>query len=655
MIFENLLINNFGVYSGKQNFDLTTEIKKPVILIGALNGSGKTTFLQAIDFVLYGKFSNYFNSQKLSYENFLIKNVNKQNFDEGAQIELIFSRKYKGKKQKFKLSRNWKVIGKKMKEEFFVFIDDQYDEDITKDWDNFVDQILPSRVASLFFFDGEKIEQLADLDQSKQVLKKAINSLLGLEIVDQLNIDVDEFQRRSMLKIKDEGEVEAIKSIEKETSAYERQLKEIDEKITKAEDEQSKLLYELRQTDIALSQKGIAYYEKKKEYEKEQQDIQQKIDEINQQLIKLASGDAPLLILKDEVQELLSQSISVNQSNNHEQNKKRINILLEKFEKFSKQNSKDENFLSKLDQFINDNKISDPINQDNHQHLLPSLNYQDLNFLINESFVNVESEISKLILNKKKLDEQFEKISQLINKIPSDEEIKPLIEKYNEQKKEESIMITKINVLNDQRKKINGPLIKLNIELRKEYEKKTTKDLIDLDNKRFIDYSHKIKDVLSSFHVKALDYHIKRLEKLILNCFRSLHRKKNFIKSIKIDTENFNLKVEDHNNRNVDTEDLSAGERQLLAVAILWGLAKASNSAAPTIIDTPLGRLDSEHRLNLVEQYFPTASKQVILLSTDEEINKTYHKYMAPYLARSYKIEYDEKLNGSKLTEGYFF
>ena len=163
MIFENLLINNFGVYCGKQNFDLSTKSKKPVILIGALNGSGKTTFLQAIDFVLYGKFSNYFYSQKLSYENFLIKNVNKKNFEEGAQIELTFNRKYKGKKQKFKISRNWKLIGKKMKEEFFVFIDDQFDEDITKDWDNFVDQILPSRVASLFFFDGEKIEQLADL------------------------------------------------------------------------------------------------------------------------------------------------------------------------------------------------------------------------------------------------------------------------------------------------------------------------------------------------------------------------------------------------------------------------------------------------------------------------------------------------------------
>ena len=64
MILEKLLVNNFGVYAGKQKFNLSPD-KKPVILIGALNGSGKTTFLQAIDFVLYGKFSNIFHSSKL--------------------------------------------------------------------------------------------------------------------------------------------------------------------------------------------------------------------------------------------------------------------------------------------------------------------------------------------------------------------------------------------------------------------------------------------------------------------------------------------------------------------------------------------------------------------------------------------------------------
>ena len=654
MIFENLLINNFGVYSGKQNFDLSTKEKKPVILIGALNGSGKTTFLQAIDFVLYGKFSNFFYSQKLSYENFLKKNINKNNYDEGAQVELVFFRKYKGKNEKFKISRNWKAIGKKIKEEFFVFIDDVYDEDITKDWDNFVDQILPSRVASLFFFDGEKIEQLADLEQSKGVLKKAINSLLGLEIVDQLNIDVDEFQKRSVLQLKTNEEKKNINKLKKEVDGFEDRIKEIDESIVKVEDELAKKAYDIRELNVVLSQKGISYYEKKQEYEKELQVIDEKRTEISDELVKLASGDLPLLVVKKELAAMVDQSKSLLENQNKTDSQKKNNDLIESISSFVLKNSKDDKFTKNFEKFVSDKKINDTTILDN-ENLLPNLNYQDLNSLLNHNLDTAEKDIKKKINTTNKLEEEYEKISQLINKIPTDDEIKPLIDKLEAHQKDEAKLVTKKNILDEQRGHINGPLIKINIELKKEYEKKTTQDLVNLDKKRFVDYSVRIKDVLSTFHVKALDFHIKRLEKLILECFKSLHRKKDFIKSIKIDTSTFDLQVFEAKNVQVDTDILSAGERQLLAVAILWGLAKASNSAAPTVIDTPLGRLDSEHRLNLVEQYFPTASKQVILLSTDEEINQKYHKYMKPYLARSYKIEYDEKINGSKSTLGYFF
>jgi DNA sulfur modification protein DndD len=654
MIFENLLINNFGVYSGKQNFDLSTKEKKPVILIGALNGSGKTTFLQAIDFVLYGKFSNFFYSQKLSYENFLKKNINKNNYDEGAQVELVFFRKYKGKNEKFKISRNWKAIGKKIKEEFFVFIDDVYDEDITKDWDNFVDQILPSRVASLFFFDGEKIEQLADLEQSKGVLKKAINSLLGLEIVDQLNIDVDEFQKRSVLQLKTNEEKKNINKLKKEVDGFEDRIKEIDESIVKVEDELAKKAYDIRELNVVLSQKGISYYEKKQEYEKELQVIDEKRSEISDELVKLASGDLPLLVVKKELAAMVDQSKSLLENQNKTDSQKKNNDLIESISSFVLKNSKDDKFTKNFEKFVSDKKINDTTILDN-ENLLPNLNYQDLNSLLNHNLDTAEKDIKKKINTINKLEEEYEKISQLINKIPTDDEIKPLIDKLEGHQKDEAKLVTKKNILDEQRGHINGPLIKINIELKKEYEKKTTQDLVNLDKKRFVDYSVRIKDVLSTFHVKALDFHIKRLEKLILECFKSLHRKKDFIKSIKIDTSTFDLQVFEAKNVQVDTDILSAGERQLLAVAILWGLAKASNSAAPTVIDTPLGRLDSEHRLNLVEQYFPTASKQVILLSTDEEINQKYHKYMKPYLARSYKIEYDEKINGSKSTLGYFF
>ena len=654
MIFENLLINNFGVYSGKQNFDLSTKEKKPVILIGALNGSGKTTFLQAIDFVLYGKFSNFFYSQKLSYENFLKKNINKNNYDEGAQVELVFFRKYKGKNEKFKISRNWKAIGKKIKEEFFVFIDDVYDEDITKDWDNFVDQILPSRVASLFFFDGEKIEQLADLEQSKGVLKKAINSLLGLEIVDQLNIDVDEFQKRSVLQLKTNEEKKNINKLKKEVDGFEDRIREIDESIVKVEDELAKKASDIRELNVVLSQKGISYYEKKQEYEKELQVIDEKRTEISDELVKLASGDLPLLVVKKELAAMVDQSKSLLENQNKTDSQKKNNDLIESISSFVLKNSKDDKFTKNFEKFVSDKKIIDTAILDN-ENLLPNLNYQDLNSLLNHNLDTAEKDIKKKINTINKLEEEYEKISQLINKIPTDDEIKPLIDKLEAHQKDEAKLVTKKNILDEQRGHINGPLIKINIELKKEYEKKTTQDLVNLDKKRFVDYSVRIKDVLSTFHVKALDFHIKRLEKLILECFKSLHRKKDFIKSIKIDTSTFDLQVFEAKNVQVDTDILSAGERQLLAVAILWGLAKASNSAAPTVIDTPLGRLDSEHRLNLVEQYFPTASKQVILLSTDEEINQKYHKYMKPYLARSYKIEYDEKINGSKSTLGYFF
>ena len=654
MIFENLLVNNFGVYNGRQSFNLSTDKKKPIILIGAMNGSGKTTFLQAVDFVLYGKFSNIFQSQKLSYENFLKKNINKDNYEEGAQIELSFFRKYKGKNQKFKLSRNWKPNGSKIKEEFFVFIDDEFDEDITKDWDNFVDQILPSRVASLFFFDGEKIEQLADLDKSKEVLKKAINSLLGLEIVEQLNIDVDEFQKRSLIQLKTDEEKEKIDKLNKEIDSLEQGIKKVDENIIQTEDKLTNIKYEVEQIDISLSQKGFLYYEKKNEYEKEVKEINIKQDLIKTDLVKLAGGDAPLMLIKNELEEILEQSKYLSQIQNKSEYQKNTNDLLVNISDFVIKNSDDSKFIKKFENFIESKKITKDQNNDN-EYLLENLNYQDLNLLINQNLIISKKEINKNTKALKKLDEEFEKISQLVNKIPADDEIKPLIEKQKKLKTEELNLKTKLNVLNAQRGEINGPMVKLKIQMRQEYDKKSNQDLINLDKKRFVDYSVKVKDVLSSFHVKALDYHIKKLEKLILESFNNLLRKKNYIKSIKINTSSFELQIFEKKNIEIDTDKLSAGERQLLAVAILWGLAKASNSAAPTIIDTPLGRLDSEHRLNLVEQYFPTASKQVILLSTDEEINKKYHKYIKPYLTRSYKIEYDQSINGSKSQEGYFF
>ncbi len=101
-------------------------------------------------------------------------------------------------------------------------------------------------------------------------------------------------------------------------------------------------------------------------------------------------------------------------------------------------------------------------------------------------------------------------------------------------------------------------------------------------------------------------------------------------------------------------ERLSAGERQLLAVSILWAMGRASGRPLPVAVDTPLGRLDGIHRRQLVERYFPHAAGQVLLLSTDEEVDADLYAVLEPFVGRAYRLHHDE-LRGTRIEEGYPF
>ena len=79
-----------------------------------------------------------------------------------------------------------------------------------------------------------------------------------------------------------------------------------------------------------------------------------------------------------------------------------------------------------------------------------------------------------------------------------------------------------------------------------------------------------------------------------------------------------------------------------------------SSKTLPTVIDTPLGRLDKSHRENLIKNYFPNASRQVILLSTDEEITVEQLDKLMPSVGALYHLESTEKANETVITEGYF-
>src|SRR5207244_6885097 len=98
---------------------------------------------------------------------------------------------------------------------------------------------------------------------------------------------------------------------------------------------------------------------------------------------------------------------------------------------------------------------------------------------------------------------------------------------------------------------------------------------------------------------------------------------------------------------------LSKGEKQIFAISMLWGLARASARPLPTVIDTPMARLDATHRQHLVERYFPNASHQVVVLSTDTEVDRHYYQLLQPAIARAYHLDYDERTKVTKGVEGY--
>ncbi|MFL5337285.1 MAG: DNA sulfur modification protein DndD, partial [Geminicoccaceae bacterium] len=152
----------------------------------------------------------------------------------------------------------------------------------------------------------------------------------------------------------------------------------------------------------------------------------------------------------------------------------------------------------------------------------------------------------------------------------------------------------------------------------------------------------------------VVERHVRRIEALVLESYRRLLRKRRLVSGLTIDPGSFALTLYGHDGSPLSPERLSAGERQLLATALLWGLARALGRALPTAIDTPLGRLDGDHRALLVERYFPHTSHQVLLLSTDEEIVGGRLERLRPHVGRCYHVAFDEAAGCSRIGPGYF-
>ncbi|HDF8558075.1 TPA: DNA sulfur modification protein DndD, partial [Enterobacter hormaechei] len=282
------------------------------------------------------------------------------------------------------------------------------------------------------------------------------------------------------------------------------------------------------------------------------------------------------------------------------------------------------------------------------------LNTPEINFdFIVEKLKVEEKEFKEYIDKKANILEELAFCHQKMATIPNLDDVKHLIEKNALLNEKKNTITNQKNILNDEINILNGKLDTLTRKYESLLHKSNSETFEHERQHEIINHIDSLQTIVNEFNAQMVQENIKRLEGRIKSKFDQLKRKDSLIERLTIDPNDFNITLYTHDYQILSADRLSAGERQLFAISILWGLADCSGKELPTIIDTPMGRLDGMHRTRLIKNYFPRAASQVILLSTDEEIYGKYYDDLAPALAQEYSIIYNEENNSSAFHKGY--
>lgn len=654
MIFTEIVLHNFGIFKDRHIVDLTPKsTSKPIILFGGLNGGGKTTFLDALQLTLYGKFAKCSNRGDLSYDNYLRESINRYSQQkDGAALELEFIHFSEGDQTTYRIKRFWKSAGKGIKETMEVLKNGELDPVMSAHWYEYVDEFIPINISGLFFFDGEQIENLANPNSSAEIIQTGIMSLLGLDLVDKLQDDLRTIERRRLKKQVDSKTSEAINQLEKEIEQLQQQQEQRFEKLGHKTSEIDTLERQILNAKRDYKSHGGELYEQRELIDKQHRHNEQQLKNNEDNIRKFAEGSAPLQLVKNLIGRAQKQS---QKERNALLNRDVIETIEERdldiLGEFSEQANNKQN-VELLNHLLAKDRNSR--HQSAQEETPLNIRPETLKHLDKAFFSQLQKEAKQLKETNERLIDELVISDRQLSAIPEADMIKAVAQQLKTAEDNSKISQGEINTL----QKLYDETIKATNNKQNELDRllhnANDEQLITHRDKRILEHTSEVRHTLGLYRKALIGKHIGRLESLIQESFTALIRKNDLVKNIHINPDDFSLIIINKQNEVIPTKRLSAGERQLLAISILWGLAKASGRPLPVIIDTPLGRLDSEHRGHLVDNYFPNASHQVLLLSTDTEIDSKYRNALSKRIGKEYHIQYHEDQKTSTITLGYF-
>ncbi len=664
MIFRELIIENFGPYVGRQVINLDPEIDGnicPIILFGGMNGGGKTTLIDAIRLALYGARAQCSTRGNLSYSDFLAQSVNRSASPVAqTRIELSFEIIEDGDLKKFKIVRYWEANPKEGKDTLGILeygdADGWKDEALTNTWDQYIENLLPIGISNLFLFDGEQVKELAEQEVPPPVVVQAIQSLLGLELSERLGQDLEILANRKRKETASAKELLTLAEIEQKLNQQEADLVAANDELTGLNEQVILAEAKYQQALNQFVAEGGKVARDRTLLETQQRELQERAEIVQKDLKELAAESLPLALISPLLVQAQGQGIKEQRHQEakaawrvlQERDRRLINYITEQAFSVEK--------VAKIQGFL----------QAENQDLEKEIATNESSWLLAEAEQLTQlDELLKLVIpgdvtkatgklaELEKLEVDIDALERQIATAAAPEDYQELENLVKVAQKE--FFKTKADCEIAQRR--CDELQKAIAKTKKDLAEYAAENLKLKSNQHIITSIAKVQVTLKLFREKLTLKKLNKLELEVTECFRYLLHKSDLVHRLAIDTETFRISLYDPDGKILPKHRLSAGEKQLLAIAFLWGLARVSGRKLPVVIDTPLGRLDSSHRQNLVERYFPYASHQVILLSTDTEIGQMEFERLGELeaIARSYLLKYHPGDRYTTVEKGYFW
>lgn len=656
MIIEKLRLRNLGIYAGEMTIDLTpASPEKPVILVGGLNGRGKTTLRNAILLCLHGRNAQCTNRGNKGYNQYLASLICRTaKAGESTSVTLTYHRKVAGKVQRLEVTRSWTKANDDVEEQFSVNVlpDEnamEIDPAIATNWNEHIEGYFPSSIASLFFFDGEDILRLADKKETRELIRSAIDCLLGFNVVARLESDLSRYI----------GKHEGDKNYAKELQAFkdaESTLKEALAEATKSEQElevarkeEQKAAKLVEDSNKRYEEAGGKLFEASRAIKEKEAALSTEVEGLKDQYRSLAEGPAFLLLTEKLLKTARTQAES--------ESKVLKSLMLADHDE-----KRDAETLTHLSKSIGSTDILREI----EKALLTSrIKKPKSSELVLEADEKLEPKLEHCLsrglpaarqaikdfaeLTATKIEQLSQARADLLN-MPDAGKITVFLNKKKEALEAHVKARANLDFHEARARPATARLVSAQNNM-EEAERKF-RDLREIENKlrRALEARQSVK----KFMEISTERKLAQVSDLITDAFLRLVGKVSLIQSIRIDSPSLELTLTSPDGNVIESDHLSHGERQILAYAVLWGLSKASGRPLPTVIDTPMGRLDEKHRMNLAENYFHQASHQVVILSTDTEIHGKFLDAMKPGIGKMYSLEFNEKTKSTQVTEGYF-